>query len=295
MKYRSTSSVSDYLHLFLYGDGGTGKTKAAADFHERGQNVVLVTTEQDGDIPLHTRGIEAPVLIPETEDDLIAIISATDQVVSQVIHRMPGFAAYVPKTWVFDGLRSLQRVVLGQSAKQARTALDGLVSLPEQEAHGVMALPAKRAPGIPSNPDYRRLDLNMRNYVGGIEKMPYHTIITAHVEKDYSIETKGQLTGDQEIDKSITRNFYLFPSLEGYSLKYDLPALCSSYYLLLDAQNNRYSFKAHKGVEYHARTRVAEVMPTSPVDWTGKNLYDLLQGKVTEARNKLTTKQKEKP
>lgn len=293
MKYRSTSSVSDYLHLFLYGDGGTGKTKAVADFHERGQHVVLVTTEQDGDIPLHTRGIEAPVLIPETEDDLVAIISATDQVTEKIIRRMPGFENYTPKTWAFDGLRSLQRVVFGSTAKQPREALGGLVQLPASEAHGVLSLPATRAPGVPSNIDYRRLDLNMRNYVGGIEKMPFHTIITAHVEKDFSMETKGQLTGDQSIDKNVTRNFYLFPSLEGYSLKYDLPALCSSYYLLMDAQNNRYTFKAHKGVEYHARTRVAEVMPTAPVDWTSKNLYDLLQGKVAEARTKLST-QKEK-
>ena len=288
MKYRSTANVSDFLHLFLYGDGGCGKTKAIADFHLASQPIVLVTTETDGAIPLLTRGIDAPVLMPETEDDFVAIVASPSMVVERVIQKMPGFEEYAPRVWAFDGIRSLQRVIFGASARDVRSVLGGAITLPAQEGHGVLGLPGSRTPGVPSNLDYRRLDLNMRNYVGGIEKMPYHTIITAHAERDYAIETKAQLTGDTQIDKLVARNFFTYPSLEGFSLKYDLPALCSSFYLFLEENQNQYTFKARKGADYHARTRVAEVMSPGPVNWTNRNIYELLQGKIREAKEKLS-------
>ena len=78
--------------------------------------------------------------------------------------------------------------------------------------------------------------------------------------------------------------------LEGFSLKYDLPGLCSSYYLMLEEKNGQYVFYSRAGQDFHARTRVAEVMPLTPVAWTNQNMYELLRGKIAEARTKLSAK-----
>lgn len=287
MKYRSTSQVSDHLHIFGYGEQGAGKTKMALDFHQSGQHVAIVTTEAQGDMCFNTRGLNVPVLFPEDADELVAIITVPEKVVAEVIHRNMGMPDYHPKTWVFDGIRGIQRMVFGELKKPEREVFGGSIRLPES-GRGLLALPGKRGPGVPSNQDYRKLDLDMRNYLGGVEHMPYHTIITAHAEKDYSIETRAQLTGDQEQDKLVTRTFYEYPSLEGFSLKYDLPGLCSSFYLRMRVQANRYTFLAHAGPEFHARTRIAEVMPTTPIDWTNRNMYELLQSKIAEAKTKLS-------
>lgn len=286
MKYRSTANVSQYLHLFLYGAQGSGKTKVALDFHESGQDVVIVTTEEQGDLPFETRGYSAPVLYPENYDELVAIITAPELVITKVIHERMGMPEYTPRTFLFDGIRGLQRMIFGELKKEETKVFDGAITLPARGS-GILALPANRAPGIPSNQDYRKLDLDMRNIVGAIEKMPYHTIITAHAERDFSIETRMKLTGDAQTDKNVAREFALYPGLEGFSLKYDLPGLCSSFYLLLEAKQNQYTFKAHAGHDYHARTRIAEVMPTTPVSWTNQNMYELLTRKIAEAKEKL--------
>lgn len=282
MKFKTTADATSHLHLFLYGDGGAGKTKAIGDFHLAGNPVVLVSTEEDGAIPLRTRGINAPQLIPDCEDDLLAIVLEPQQVVEKVIRKQPGFEEYTPKCWAFDGLRALQRVVMGSQPSDARTVLDG-VALPASTGHGVMSLPAARpGVGVPSNKDYRILDLKMRNIVAGIERMPYHTIITAHYEKDFDIETHLSLTGDQKTDKDVTRRFQGYPSLEGFSMKYDLPNLCSSFYLFMKKAGGKYTIHADSTFEAKARTRIAEVMPPA-LDWSGKNLYTLLDERLQAA------------
>lgn len=256
MKYKSTADATENLHLFLYGDGGAGKTKAIGDFSEAG-GLVLVSTEEDGAIPLRNRGIHVPQIIPETEDDLMQCVLNP----AEVVKGIPGFEGYQPRTWAFDGLRSLQGIVL----------------------EGILALPGARvAPGVPAPKDYRLLDLRMRNLVAGIEKMPYHTIITAHYEKDFDIETHLSFTGDQKNDKDITRKFQGFPSLEGYSLKYDLPNLCSSFYLFMMERNGQYKILTRNSQAAKARTRIAEAIPAE-VDWTGKNLYSLIQAAMDAA------------
>lgn len=292
MKFKTTADATDHLHLFLYSDGGAGKTKAIGDFHLSGQPVVLVSTELDGAIPLRTRGINAPQLIPDCEDDLLAIVLEPEQVIDKVIRKQPGFESYTPACWAFDGLRSIQRVVLGYTPTDPRTVLGDITLQGQKEGSGVMGLPAARpGVGVPSNKDYRILDLKMRNIVAGIEKMPYHTIITAHYEKDFDIETHLSMTGDAKTDKDVTRRFQGYPSLEGFSLKYDLPNLCSSFYLYLKKAGGKYSIMADTTFEAKARTRIAEVMPSQPMDWTNKNLYEILQQKLTEAE-KLNTNQR---
>ncbi len=286
MKFKSTAEASDHLHTFFYGDGGAGKTKAIGDFHLAGQSVVLVSLDPNGATPLQMRGIKAPHLLPETEDDLMGIILAPEQVTEKIIRKRPGFEDYEPKCWAFDGLRPLQRMVLGFMPTDERTVLDQ-VTLPAHPGSGVMSLPAARpAVGIPSNKDYRILDSKMRNIVAGIELMAYHTIITAHYEKDFTIETHLSMTGDQRNDKEITRTFQGYPSLEGFSLKYDLPNTCSSFYLYLKKAGGKYTIQTDNTMEAKARTKIAEVMPLQ-LDWSGRNMYTLLQDKMKEASVKL--------
>jgi len=289
MKFKSTAEASDHLHAFLYGDGGSGKTKAIGDFHLSGAPVVLVSREPNGAIPLQMRGIAAAHLIPECEDDLLGIILEPQQVIEKIIHKMPGFETYAPLTFAFDGLRSLQRMVMGFTPTAERTVLDQVL-LPANLGSGVMSLPAARpGVGVPSNKDYRILDIKMRNLVAGIEMMPYHTIITAHYEKDFDIETHLSMTGDQKTDKEVTRRFQGYPSLEGFSMKYDLPNICSSFYLFLKKAGGKYTIQADNTFEAKARTRIAEVMPLQ-LDWTGQNIYTILQRKMEEAGKKLGNK-----
>lgn len=291
MKFKSTAEATEHLHLFLYGDGGCGKTKAIGDFHLAGFPVVLVSVDSDGAIPLRMRGIAAPQIIPENYDEILACVLQHEQVLEKVIRKMPGFADYEPGCWAFDGLRELQRVVLGYSSTDQRTVLEG-VDLPATEGHGVMSLPAARpAVGIPSNKDYRVLDDRMRNLVAAIEKMPYHTIITAHYEKDFDIETTMSLTGDAKTDKDVTRRFQGYPALDGFSLKYNLPNLCSSFYLYLQDKNGQYEIQTRNSMQAKARTRIAEVMPPT-LPWKDQNLFHLLQKKMEEAERYNANKNK---
>lgn len=290
MKFRSTTTVLDNLHLFLYGDGGAGKTKAIGDFHAAGESVVLVSREIDGTIPLHVRGMNVPHLIPETEDDLVGIILEPQQVTEKIIRKQPGFEAYEPKTWAFDGLRALQRTVMGSTPIDSRKVLNDQVELEGNDGFGVMRLPGKRpGVGVPSNLDYRILDLRMRNLVAAIELMPYHTIITAHYEKDFTIETHLEMTGDPKADKEVTRRYQGYPSLEGFSMKYDLPNLCSSFYLYLKKAGGKYTIQTDNTSEAKARTRIAEVMQMQ-LDWSGQNMYTLLQQKLELAKKTLGDK-----
>ena len=289
MKFRSTAEATNHLHTFLYGDGGAGKTKAIGDFHLAGSPVVLVSREPNGAIPLEMRGIHAAHLIPETEDDLLGIILEPEQVIEKIIQSRPGFEDYQPKCFAFDGLRALQRMVMGSTPTDERTVLDQ-VKIPANLGSGVMSLPAARpGVGVPSNKDYRILDIKMRNLVAAIEMMNFHTIITAHYEKDFDIETHLSMTGDQKTDQQVTRRFQGYPSLEGFSMKYDLPNLCSSFYLYLKKAGGKYTIQSDNTHEAKARTRIAEVMPLT-LDWTSKNMYDLLQSKMEAARKQLGDK-----
>jgi len=279
-------------HLFLYGYPGCGKTKVAADFHNRGLPMVLVSTYEQ-DLTLTIEGIDAPILNPTNEDELRAIIECPEEVIERVIQPMEDedgnkpFADYEPKLFVFDILRELQLVIFGEGGRTIDTEVfEGSVILPKAKASGILALPnARDAQGVPSNKDYRLLDMKMRGIVARIEKMKYHTIVTAHAEKDFAPQDKLQLTGDPKTDKELKANATPqgYPSLEGFSLKKDLPGLVSDFFLYMESNGNKFTIYPKPSKGFMARTRLNAVMPPA-LDWTGKNAYDVLSSKLDAAR-----------
>lgn len=293
MKVLSTTALDHpFFHLFLLGAPGAGKTKLIGDFHEAGQPVVIVSVENDR-MTLPALGIHVPILVPESENDLRAIVEVPEQVIERVVRKIPGFAEYEPKTFAFDNLRLIQRVVFGEGPRRETELASGVV-LPKRDETGIMAMPNKRdASGIPANKDYRLLDDRMRAFIFFITQMKYHTIVTTHEERDLAIDSKLKLTGDPEKDKLINRQTSGYPALEGFSLKYDLPGLISDYFLRLEWTGQNYFMHTQPNGGFHSRTRINQVMPAQ-IDWTGQNAYHILRKKYEQAQQKAAQKVREK-
>jgi hypothetical protein len=278
-------------HMFLYGYPGCGKSKVAADFHNAGLPMVIVST-YERDLTLTMEGVDAPILNPTTEDELRAIIECPETVIEKVIHPMEDddgnrpFENYEPKLFFFDILRELQLVIFGDGGRiKDVEVFDGALSLPKSKASGILALPnARDAQGVPSNKDYRLLDVKMRGIVSRIEKMQYHTIVTAHAERDFTPQDKMQLTGDPKKDAElkIAATPQGYPSLEGFSLKKDLPGLVSDFFMYMESNGNSYTIYPKPSKGFMARTRLAGVMPPA-LDWTGKSAHEVLSSKLQAA------------
>jgi hypothetical protein len=288
MKTRRTTKLleSENFHFFVYGFPGSGKTKFIGDFHKAGQNVVLVTDEQ-GEMTLAIEGLDIPILVPETEDEIRAIIEQPEAVTEGLIHKMPGFEEYEPKCWAFDNIRTLQQTIFGELGDpKARDVLDGIVTLPKTPDTGVMAMPVKRADvGTPSPTDYRIMEMKTRGMIKKIEDMKYHTIITAHAEKNFSVETHMKLTGDPKKDKDVTKTIAGWPSIEGWSLKTDVGGLGSDFFVYLEGDGTSFYMYPKPAKGFHARTRLAKHMPSSLV-WTNANAFEIFKKKFDLAKKK---------
>lgn len=274
-------------HLFFYSYPGAGKTKFFVDWKDAGFNPVVVATYEH-DITLEGSGI--PILTVEHPDELTAIVKKPRNVIEQVLWKELG-EEYPVDTFCFDILRDLQLLLFGEpKTLKDIEVFEGAVVLEKSKGYGIMSEPnARDASNIPSPKDYRLLDIQLRGLIRAIEKMPYHTITTAHAEVNYDQRTHMKLTGDPKKDKEIKANATIsgFPSIEGYATKADIPGLVSDFLIYLDTpdQENFYMYpKPSKG--FFARTRVAEFMPRV-VDWTGKNGYEVLVSEIEKGKKRL--------
>lgn len=279
---------AEYIHSFIYGYPGCGKTKFIGDFHTAGNNVVVVAGFNSSRT-LELQGADCPIIVPSSLEELIAIVQMPEEVVAKVIH--PIFPDYVVKTWAFDILKDLQMVIFGEGGYKQETIFDGAMVLPSSKPTGVMSLPNARGDdGSPSNKDYRILDMRLRSLLRSIEKMTYHTIITAHAEKDYTPETIRKLTGDPKLDKDLKHDAVMvgYPSLEGFSAKSDISGLAGEMLLYLESPKQTeyfiYPKPHHQG--FHARTQMAEYLPPR-IEWSGKNAYELLTKLISDAKGKI--------
>lgn len=295
MKTRRTLKMMEtcLFHLFLYGFPGVGKTKFAGDFHRAGLPIVLVTDEQ-GEMTLDTMNIDAPILVPESEMELIAIVEQPQNVTKHIINKMEGFEEYEPKCWVFDNFRTLQTIIFGHLGQlRDEEVFDGLITLEKKPATGVMKMPVKRPEvGTPSPTDYRIMEMKARGLIKKIEDMPYHTIITAHAEKNFSVETHMKLTGDPKIDKDIPRTFSGWPSLEGWALKTDGGGLGSDFFIYLEADGDNFTMYPKPAKGFYARTRLAKQFKSKSLDWSNKNGYELLKDKFDQAKKEAKNERK---
>jgi hypothetical protein len=253
--------------------------------------MVIVSTYEK-DLTLSVEGVDAPILNPKNEDELRAIIECPEEVIEKVIQPMEDedgsrpFENYQPKLFLFDIIRELQLVVFGEGGRVKEIEVfDGAMTLPKEKAKGILSLPNKRdAQGVPSNKDYRLLDMKMRGIISRIEKMPFHTIVTAHAERDFTPQDKMQLTGDPKKDadlKSVASPVG-YPSLEGFSLKADLPGLVSDFFLYMTSNGNNFTIYPKPSGGFMARTRLNSVMPPA-LDWTGKSAYNVLNSQLQKA------------
>lgn len=295
MKVRSSRKQFDpndpnfRWHVFLYGFGGCGKTKWIRDFAQRDHYPVVVSTyEQD----LTLDGAEIPIFTVEHPDELIAIVQQPKNVIERVLHADPNWKDYPVDTFAFDILRELQLLLFGEpKTTKDIEVFDGAITIPRTGGFGVMSEPnARDAAGVPSTKDYRLLDIRTRGLIRSIEKMPYHTIITAHAEHNFDPRTHLKLSGDAKRDKELKASATItgFPSIEGYSAKADIPALVSDFMIYMDSPDQEsYYMYPKPNKNFMARTRLAEfVRPV--LEWTDKNGYDVLVQEVKRGMERKT-------
>jgi predicted ATPase len=275
---------AENIHAFIYGYPGCGKTKFIADFHTAGQPVAVVAGFNSSRT-LELQGADCPIIVPSSIEELIAIVQMPEEVIAKVIH--PVFPDYVVKTWAFDVIKDLQMMILGEDRMNKTQIFDGAMEF-TQAATGIMAMPNHRDVG-PANKDYRVLDMRLRSLLRSIEQMRYHTIVTAHAERDYTPDTVKKLTGDIKLDKDIKSTAVMtgYPSLEGFSAKSDISGLAGEMLLYLESPKGTeylmYPKPHHQG--FHARTQMAEHMPPR-IDWTGKNAFEMLTKLINDAKGK---------
>ena len=286
MKFRSSMSSIEHHHIFAYGYPGSGKTKIARDYYDAlGPGVISVTNEVS-EATFSNYGVDIPILEPETQDELRAIITMPEKVHEKIIVEQMGYDFPKIHTVLFDNLRMSQLMVFGEGARKEVKVFDGAITLPAIKESGIMALPNKRDfAGLPSNKDYRFLDMEMRKIVDKIDRMPCHTIVTAHAEEDFAPRTRLELSGIDTNSREGKKEFMEtpkqysgYPSLEGFALKADLAGLVSDLFLYLFWDGTTYYVcpKPIKG--FMARTRMAEVMPKQ-YNWTDKNMYKWIEEK----------------
>lgn len=266
MRIGTTGSIKDpekdlKLHIFAYGQPGTGKTHLIGDF----PSPVLVTGEE-GTLTLAARGLNIPVLYIDNENEFRGIVERPDLVTLNVIQKIPGFEAYQPETWAFDTLSRLQYRIMGEGRRKGIEAFDG-VKLDDRAGYGILGSGLERSPEIK---DYGQFNSKMKSLLSMIEQMPYHTIVTAHAGIDLTEESDKRLNA-----KNDDQTYMGYPQMIG-SLKYDIAGLVSDFFVYLYTTDGcRFTMCPKPFGRFFARTRIAKVMPIS-LDWTDKNGYELL-------------------
>jgi len=251
MKTSSTKRDPDSpIHVGLYSLPGAGKTLFGSSF----PNPVLVDMEQ-GKKTLEYSNIEIPVLTPENEKELRAIIWRPDLITEKVIHKMPGFESYEPKTFIFDTMSSGQELITGEGAHKKIEPMEGVV-LEREESTGILSESRNREdPHTLSLQDYGVFEKRMRGYLNKIREMPYHTIVTFHTKMDLT-ETSNKAPGAKEHEKT----YKGYPVIVG-SLKYSVGGLCGDFFFYLESNGTTYSAYSKPNGVWHARTRLAHVLP----------------------------------
>lgn len=276
---------AEYHHIFGYGYPGCGKTKLIGDYHNAGQSVAIVAGYNTSRT-LELQGVDCPIIVPSSLDELIAIVQLPEEVEEKIIH--PVFPGYKVKTWAFDILKDLQMIIFGEGGRPKSIIFDGDMELPVFKPTGIMSIGGSlQDDGSPTNKAYRILDMRLRSLLRSVEKMQYHTIITAHAEKDYTPEVVKRLTGDPKIDKDLKAEAVMtgYPALEGFSAKSDISGLAGEMLLYLESprQTEYFIYPKPHPQGFHARTQMAEHLPPR-IDWTNKNAFELLSKLVKEAK-----------
>lgn len=271
MKVRDSQQADRKLSVFAYAQMGAGKTELGASF----PNPVWVDFDKS-DMTLDAKGLSVPVLQPENEDEIRALI---DHPVEAMEHLFKDtkFAGYKAETFVWDTVSSMQNVIFGDGPRKKAEVFG--VTLEKEEAWGIMKEPNSRDnPAIPAPKDYRLFEVRFRGIIAKIRQMPYHSICTSHSGLDLTPDSPRGLTAPDS-----QKTYMGYPNIIG-KMKYDL-GKDYDFYLYLYARGGSHFMAAQDYGKFNARTRIKGVMPAQ-VDWTNKSAFKILTDYFNKSKEK---------
>ncbi len=260
------------MNSLVYARPGAGKTT----FGLQHPNPVIVDPREKGYMTvLEHKGLDIPVLEASTLDDYEDIIFTPDKVMDAFKEHNPEWKDYDYKTFIFENMNLIQEDILGKAGKSDPKTKEVI-----REAVGIMKLPNARDNKFTPGPkDFNVLSRTTKDLFRGIRNMPYHTVMTVHAGLG---ETEASPKG---IDVPPSQKMYGgFPDLYG-QLKYKGGGLCD-FYFYLDrdkvGQSLRYVAYTMPHGKFEGRSKISKKLP-SKIDWTDKNLYQIVMDKLTKA------------
>jgi hypothetical protein len=259
----SKGALQDRLNLFIYGEPGSGKTHLLLG----APGIVLVDFEE-GSLTADGLGMNVPLLRPESWEDILRILEAPELVIEE-IHKIERFKDYEVKTWGFDSLTTMQRMLLGHAPRDATD------TLPARKGKNIMGVARNRAKELtPSIEDYGILVAMLEQFMNAVRQMEYNTIITCHAEIS---ETEASPKG-LNVDPSKVK-FAGYPSVIG-KLKYRIGGL-ADFFIRLETvrRGNELKYYAHciQSEVWRARTKVANFLDAKIEDPTFDKFVEVYQ------------------
>jgi len=273
MQVRDSQQENRWLRIFAYSQMGAGKTELGAEF----PNQVWVDFDRS-DMTLDAKGLSVPVLSPENEDEIRALIDHPEESLEYLL-KDTKFEGYKPETFVWDTVSSMQNVVFGDGPRKQVEVFGGNVVLEKEKAWGIMSEPNSRDnPAIPAPKDYRLFEVRFRGIIAKICQMPYHTICTSHSGLDLTPDSPRNLSAPDS-----QKTYQGYPNIVG-KMKYDI-GKDYDFYLYLYVRSGSHFMASQDYGKFNARTRVKGVMPAQ-VDWTNKSAFKILTDYYNKSKEK---------
>jgi hypothetical protein len=277
MKYLSAAvNLKGRLNSLVYSKPGAGKTT----FGLNHPGPVIVDPGEQGYLTITEYGKDVPVLQVESQDDVEEIVYYPEDVMTRFKENVPKFKDYQYKTFIFENLNLIQEIFLGEGSKT-----DPETKKVVRSATGIMKFPHTReAAGTPGMKDFNVLQRATKGFFKGVRNMPYHTVMTVHAGWTETEESpKGISTKENPIDMS-AKEWGGFPDMYG-QMKYKSGGLADFYFYLKRVKMGgklRYYAISWLDGKFEGRSKIASRLPGS-IDWTDKNLYEIVQGHLTKA------------
>lgn len=273
MEVRDSVQVERKLSVFAYSQMGAGKTELGASF----PNPVWVDFDRS-DMTLDARGLSVPVLSPENEDEIRALIDHPEEALTALLKETK-FEGYKAETFVWDTVSSMQNVIFGDGPRKAVDVFGGAIQLEKETPWGIMKEPNSRDhPSIPAPKDYRLFEVRFRGIIAKIRQMPYHSVVTSHSGLDLTPDSPRGLTAPDS-----QKTYMGYPNIIG-KMKYDL-GKDYDFYLYLFARGGSHFMAAQDYGKFNARTRIKGSMPAQ-VDWTNKSAFKILTDYYNKSKEK---------
>jgi hypothetical protein len=272
LKYLSArENLSQKMNSLAYSKPGAGKTL----FGLQHPGPVIVDPGEQGYMTILEAGFDVPVIHVDSQDDVEEVVYYPDDVMARLKDKVPKFKDYEYHTFLFENVNFAQELFLGSASKVDPTTKEVIT-----EATGIMKLPHKRKVSVtPEIKDWGVLNRVTKGFFKGVRNMPYHTVITVHAGL---LETEESPKG---IDVPASdKEFGGFPDIYG-QLKYKIGGLADFYFYLkreLMGGKLRYTAYSIPHGKFEGRSKIASKVPGA-IDWTDKNLFDIVQGHLTEA------------